>query len=240
MYPTFDTVQYQYQPKAVHPAKKLYMIYILLTGLGILMSFIAVFVPWVQKYVGGGTDRYFVYPFKLCIQDMRRSDNYFTCSDLSLAPTGVAFGNNSKCHGLFLGVIISVFLCVILNVVNLLLQIFTFTRLVKRPLVLHYLTTALITIFGLGFATVAWILFIIYAEEACDPANTALFPVGSYSYGFICQVASSIMFILATFVACAIVPKIKTTLPTYQAKTNNFPVQPEYVPSVATTPYMMY
>ena len=241
MYPTFDTVQYQYKGKAVHPAKKLYTLLIAATGVGILLSFIAMFVPWVQKYVGGGTDRYFVYPFKICIQDMRRTDNYFTCFDNNLDITGVIFGGNTTCQSLFISVIVLVFLTVIPSVVNLVLQIVTFLRLPNRPLCLHYLVTFITTIFGVGCSIAAWAVFIVYAEKDCNSAQPALFPVGSYSYGFILMVFSSAFFIVAMILACMIIGKIKKTLPTYNAKAPaSFEGAPVYAPSVATTPYMMY
>lgn len=166
-----------------HPAHKAYLATMVLLGLTIILGFIAVFVPWVQKDIAVG-QRANAYPFKTCIEETFSTVNKETCLDNDFMSEGGAplTGGNSTCRALILTTIAFVFISVIGAVLTFLSLIYVMDQIWSRlTCVASVAQIALVIICISCFA--AWIVFICYAENTCAP--NSIFPVQGYSYGFI-------------------------------------------------------
>lgn len=167
-----------------HPAQLMYMITVLLLALTVLLGFISVFVPWVQKDIAIGT-RAYAYPFKTCFVNTFSTVHEESCmdNDFIVGPKGAPVTQgNSTCESFILTTIAFVFISVIGGVVLLLLLFFVILRLWVRPLCLAGLAQVCLIVICIA-CFLAWIFGILYAENNCKSGS--IFPVQGYSYGFI-------------------------------------------------------
>lgn len=177
------------------PSMKPYLVSIVFLILVILQGFTAAFVPWAMKDLAISS-RAWAYPFKTCIQDTFSTVHLITCLDNDFfAVGGAPLTQGSICAAWILTTIAFVFISVICGVLLLILMVWMANRILagQRPV-----KTAVAVQFGLLFEVItsilAWVFYIIYATALCVP--NSIFPVSSYSYGFV-------LYIFVTF--CAIV-----------------------------------
>lgn len=167
-----------------HPAQLMYLITFILLALTVLLGFIAVFVPWVQKDIGIGV-RAYAYPFKTCLVQTFSPVNEQTCldNDFIVGPKGAPVTQAvATCEAFVLTTIAFVFISVIGGVVLLVLLFFVILRLWSRPICLASVAQFCLIIICIA-CILAWIFFICYAEKTCKTGT--IFPVQGYSYGFI-------------------------------------------------------
>lgn len=173
-----------------HPALPIYIFTMLLLGLTILLGFIAVFVPWVQKDIAVGT-RAWAYPFKTCLQNTFSKVHMETCldNDFIVGSEGAPLTQGNKtCKAFVLGTIAFVFISVIGGVLLLLLLLGVVLRMWSRPVCLAAFAQVCLILVCIS-AFIAWILFIFYAEKEC--VKNSIFPAKGYSYGFILYIFAS-------------------------------------------------
>lgn len=168
--------------------------------LSCLFGFITVFVPWAQKDIGVGT-RAWAAPFRTTIEDTFSKinsetvvDNDFINRNPGAAPLT---GGDTLCHNLIIATIAFVFGYVISGLIVLLFMIWILLKLWSNPDKLAAVVLCLL-FFVWCFTVISWSLWLGYAERTCL-ANSPIFPVKSYSYGFIMTVFSTAFIIVAMF-----------------------------------------
>jgi hypothetical protein len=136
-------------------------------------------------------------PFKTCVMNTFSSVHLANCLDNDFIVAGGApLTQGSKCVAYVLTVIAFVFISVIGGVFLLLALLWLIYRthngrrpmahafLVQIGLLLEFLTSI-----------VAWAMWIVYTTTVCVP--NSIFPINSFSYGFICYVFVTLCALIA-------------------------------------------
>lgn len=195
-----------------HPAMMLYILTVLFLVLVILLGFIAVFVPWVQKDIGIGV-RAYAYPFKTCLVQTFSTVNEQTCldNDFIVGPKGAPVSQgNPQCEGFILSTIAFVFISVIGGVFLLILLGAVILLLWSRPLCLAIVAQGCLILIFIA-CILAWVMFICFAENTCQPSS--IFPVQGYSYGFICYIFATVCSLASVVTGFLALKKLKRYQP---------------------------
>jgi hypothetical protein len=181
-----------------HPAKKYFVLTALFSLIAWVMSLIAIFVPWSWKDVAV-FDRWNVGLWKNCHELTNDPLNGFMCADNDVDQVGSVSGGDKKCRGYIVATQVFTVSTVVFTFLTLVLAAFIIGKLWSKPIALAaYL--AMLALLAFGCCLTAFLMWIVYAEQNCQPGNP-MFPLGGYSWGWILMVCATFCTFLAMLLA---------------------------------------
>lgn len=181
-----------------HPSKLALTLSTLLSAIGFLLTMIAIFVPWSWKDTAV-FERTYVGLWWNCVELTNDPLNAYTCRTNDIDIVGSVAGGDEKCRGYIAA---TQFFTVAGNVwsfLALVCSILTLGSLWSKPVVLA-IYTCLNAFLAFSCIMIAFLMWIVYAEQVCQAGNP-LFPLGSYSWGWICVVVATFFSFLAMLLA---------------------------------------
>jgi hypothetical protein len=181
-----------------HPAKKFFTLAALMSLLAFIMSLIAIFVPWSWKDTAV-FERTNVGLWKNCIEYTNNPLNAYRCFDNDVDQVGSVSGGDMKCRGYFVATQVFTVAGCVFAFLALLTAAMILGKLWSKPLALAAYV-AMNAFLAFSCILVAFLMWIVYAEQNCQPGNT-LFPLRGYSWGWILMVCATFFAFLAMLLA---------------------------------------
>jgi hypothetical protein len=193
-----------------HPAKTFFLLAFILGFLGWILNLIAVFVPWSWKDTAV-FNRWWVGLWQNCNQITNAWLRDTTCYRNDINQVGSVAGGSLKCRGYFVITQVNVLTGLSFGFLGWVLAALILGKLWSKPIILAMYVAGML--FG-GFtgALLSFLFWIVYAETYCQ-WNNAYFPVKGYSWGWICQIVATLLYLLATLLAYLGLMKILTFKP---------------------------
>jgi hypothetical protein len=181
-----------------HPAKKLFLISAICSLLAWTLSLIAIFVPWSWKDTNVYR-RTWINLWQNCVEEVENPLNAYTCQDNDIDQVGSVAGGSMKCRGYFAATQVFIVAGCVFAFLALVFAFLILGKLWSKPVALAFYVCTL-AFFAFSCIMISFLMWIVYAEENCQPGNT-LFPVKGYSYGWICAVVATFFAFLAMLLA---------------------------------------
>lgn len=181
-----------------HPAKILFTLTALTALLAFILSLIAIFVPWSWKDTAV-FERTYINLWQHCIETTNSPLNEYTCMENDVDQVGGPAGGDHKCRGYFVATQVFIVAGVVFAFLTLLFAAMILGKLWSKPVVLA-LYVCTMAFLAFSCIMVSFLMWIVYAEQNCQPGNP-LFPVGGYSWGWICAVTATFFAFLAMLLA---------------------------------------
>jgi amino acid transporter len=181
-----------------HPAKIIFLLSLVMMALAWILSLIAIFVPWSWKNTAVFR-RTYVNLWQNCVENTESPLNEYTCSENDLDQVGSVSGGSEKCRGYFVATQVFIIAGCVFAFLALLTAALILGKLWSKPVVLAiYLATMAFLAFGC--IMISFLMWIVYAEQDCQPGNP-LFPLEGYSWGWICAVCATFFAFLGMLLA---------------------------------------
>ncbi len=193
-----------------HPAKMLYTLAALMALLGFILSLISIFVPWSWKDTAVN-ERTYINLWQNCVEKTNSPLNEYRCEDNDVDQVGSVAGGDMKCRGYFVATQVFTIAGCVFAFLALLFAALIMGKLWSKPTALA-LYTAAMAFLAFSCCLVAFLMWIVYAEQNCQPGNT-LFPVRGYSWGWITMVCATFFTFLAMLLAYLALYKIMSFKP---------------------------
>jgi len=181
-----------------HPAKKFFTLVALMALIAFIMSLIAIFVPWSWKNTGVW-QRTFVGLWRNCDVWTNSPLNAYTCRTNDIDQIGSISGGNKKCRGYIVATQVFTVGGVVFSFLALVLAALIIGKLWSKPVALAFYV-AMMAFLAFSCILVAFLMWIVYAEQNCQPGST-MFPLKGYSWGWILMVTATFFSFLAMLLA---------------------------------------
>jgi hypothetical protein len=181
-----------------HPAKKWFILAALCSLLAWVLVLISIFVPWSWKNTHV-FQRTYVGLWWNCDEWTDSPLNSYTCRTNDIDQVGSVGGGSEKCRGYIVATQIFCVAGVVFSFLALLFCALIIGKLWSKPVVLA-LYACTMAFLAFGCIMIAFLMWIVYAEQDCQPGNP-LFPLEGYSWGWICDVVSTFFAFLAMLLA---------------------------------------
>jgi hypothetical protein len=181
-----------------HPAKKFFTLAALSSLLAFVLSIIAIFVPWSWKNTAV-FQRTFVGLWQNCNVWTNNPLNSYTCWTNDIDQVGSISGGSRKCRGYIVATQFFIVAGCVWAFLTLVCAALIIGKLWSKPVVLA-LYTCINAFLAFSCIMIAFLMWIVYAEQNCQPGNP-LFPLKGYSWGWICTVCATIFALLAMLLA---------------------------------------
>lgn len=181
-----------------HPAKKWFILTALFSLLAWLLALIAIFVPWSWKDTAV-FQRTYVGLWWNCDEWTNHPLNAYTCRTNDVDQVGSISGGDEKCRGYIVATQVFTVAACVFAFLALILAALLIGKLWSKPVALA-LYCAMLAFLAFGCALVAFLMWIVYAEQNCQPGNP-LFPISGYSWGWILMVIATFFAFLAMITA---------------------------------------
>lgn len=180
-----------------HPAKKWFLLSALCSFLAFILMLIAIFVPWSWKDTAV-FERTYVGLWQNCKEFTADPLNRYECKENDVDQTGSIAGGDEKCRGYIVATQVFVIAGCVFAFLAFLFALLILGKLWSKPILLA-LYIALLTFLAFGCILTAFLMWIVYAEQRC--AEGPLWPLGGYSWGWICNVVATFFAFLAMLLA---------------------------------------
>lgn len=181
-----------------HPAKKWFLLTLITSFLGFLLPLIAIFVPWSWKNTAV-FERTWVGLWWNCLDYVDSPLNAYRCKTNDIDQVGSVSGGDKKCRGFIVATQVFTVAACVFAFLALLAAALIIGKLWSKPVALA-LYVALFAFLAFSCALVAFLMWIVYAEQNCQPGNP-LFPLKGYSWGWILMVVATFFTFLAMLLA---------------------------------------
>jgi hypothetical protein len=181
-----------------HPAKMLFVLTALMSLLAWILALIAIFVPWSWKDTAVA-QRTYVGLWQNCIEATFLPLNQYACWDNDVDQVGSISGGDMKCRGYIVATQVFTVAAVVFTFLTLVTAGLIIGKLWSKPVALA-VYVAMMAFLAFTCCLVAFLMWIVYAEQNCQPGN-ALFPLHGYSWGWICMVCATFFAFLAMLLA---------------------------------------
>lgn len=181
-----------------HPAKSLFALSAANSAIAFILSLIAIFVPWSWKDTAV-FERTWINLWQNCVDYTNHPLNAYKCTENDVDQVGSIAGGDMKCRGYFVATQVFTVAGCVFAFLALVLAALILGKLWSKPVVLAFYV-CMMAFFAFSCILVAFLMWIVYAEQNCQPGNP-LFPVHGYSYGWICMVTATFFAFLAMLLA---------------------------------------
>jgi len=181
-----------------HPSKKFFTLSAGLSALAFLFSMIAIFVPWGHKDTGVFM-RTSVDLWRNCDEFTNAPVFTYTCRTNDIDQVGSVAGGSKKCRGFFVATQFFTVAAVVCSFLALVTAALVIGKLWAKPTGLA-LVACVFAFLSFSMIMIAFLMWIVYTETNCQPGNP-LFPLKSYSWGWILMVCATIWSLLAMLLA---------------------------------------
>jgi len=193
-----------------HPARTLFLLAAILGFFAFILNLIAVFVPWSWKDIAV-YNRWWVSLWQNCIEVTNAWLHDTTCFRNDINQVGSVAGGSMKCRGYFVNTQVSTLVALSYGFLGFALAALILGKLWSKPILLAlYVSSSFFASFTSSL--VAFLMWVVYAEQYCQPNNT-LFPLKGYSWGWICMIVATFLYFLAMLLAYLGLLKIFTFKP---------------------------
>jgi len=181
-----------------HPAKVLFTLTALMALITWVLALIAIFVPWSHKDTGV-FQRTTVSLWQNCVNIVNSPLDEYTCYENDLDQIGSVAGGDKKCRGFFVATQVFIVGGVVFSFLTLILAALIMGKLWSKPVALAFYV-AMMAFLAFSCVLVSFLMWIVYAEQNCQPGNP-MFPMKGYSWGWICAVCATFFAFLAMMLA---------------------------------------
>lgn len=192
-------------PGVKHPAKSLYLLTTVFLFLAYLLTLIAIFVPWSWKDTAV-FERVYINLWQNCVEYTNAPLGDYCCQNNDIDQVGSVAGGDMKCRGYFAATQVFTICANVFAFLSMVFAALIIGKLWSKPLGLAFYV-AMLTMFTFGCCLVAFLMWIVYAEQICQTGNP-LFPVKGYSWGWILMVIATFFAFLAMLLAYLAILKI--------------------------------
>jgi hypothetical protein len=193
-----------------HPAKTMFLMAFILAFLAWILNMIAVFVPWSWRDVAV-YNRWWVSLWQNCLRITNAWLHDITCYRNDVNQVGSVAGGSLKCRGYFVATQVFVLLALGWGFLGFVLAALILGKLWSKPILLAFYVCACLFI-AFSTALVSFLVWIVYAETSCQ-VGSAYWPVKGYSWGWICMIVATFLYLLAMLLAYLGLLKILTFKP---------------------------
>jgi len=171
-----------------HPAKGLFTITVVSSFLAFILSIISIFVPWGWKNTAV-FERTYINLWQNCIVRTNSPLHEYTCLENDVDQVGSIAGGSAKCRGFVVATQVFTVAGCVFSFLAFVLAALIIGKLWSKPVALA-LYLCMNAFFAFSTTMIAFLMWIVYAETDCQPGNP-LFPLNSYSWGWITDVVAT-------------------------------------------------
>jgi len=152
-------------PGLTHPARSLYALAALLLLLAWTLALIAIFVPWSWRDTAV-FERYYVGLWQNCMEITNHPLGMYICQENNVDIVASIAGGSMKCRGYIVATQVFTVAAVVFCFLALIFAALIIGKLWSKPLALAFYV-ALLALLAFGCCLVAFLMWIVYAEQWC-------------------------------------------------------------------------